>query len=167
MKSITAPILAITVLSLCAAPFARAQTPQAPASPANSGAASGVEAKIKSMEDSWAAAQLQKDHGASVVDGLLSVDYFGVGSKGEIRNKAKQLEHMRSDADTYTSSKNDSMDVHLYGPNIATVCGTSTEKGKDKDGKEFSRSYAWVDTWMERNGQWQCIAGSGTLITKQ
>jgi len=119
------------------------------------------------MEDSWAASQLQKDHGASVVDGLLSADYFGVSSKGKIQNKAEHLEVMRTDTDTYTYSKNDSMNVRLYGPNIATVCGTSTEKGKDKDGKEFSRSYAWVDTWMERNGEWHCIAGSGTLLAKE
>ena len=146
MKSITSRILAIAVFSLCAAPFVRAQ------------AASEVEAKLKAMEDSWAMAQLQKDHGASVVDGLLSADYFGVDSKGKIRNKAETLEHMRSDTDTYTYTKNDSMDVHLYGSNVATVCGTSTEKGKDKNGKTFSRSYGWADTWMERNGQWQCIA---------
>ena len=167
MRSITAGILALIVLSLCATPFARAQTPQAPASSEKSGSTSGVEAKIKAMEDSWAASQLQKDHGASVVDGLLAADYFGVGSKGQIRNKAEHLEHIRTDTDTYTYSKNDSMDVHLYGPNLATVCGTSTEKGKDKDGKEFSRSYAWVDTWMERKGQWHCIAGSGTLQAKE
>jgi hypothetical protein len=155
MKSITARILAIAVLSLCAAPFARAQT------------AGGVEEKLKSMEDSWAAAQLQKDHGASVVDGLLSADFFGVDSKGKIRNKGEWLERMRTDTDTYTYSKNDSMDVHVYGPNITTVCGTSTEKGKDKDGKTFSRSFAWVDTWMERNGQWQCIAeGAATPLAK-
>ncbi len=146
MKSITAHILAITVLSLCAAPFAHAQT------------ASGVEEKLKSMEDSWAAAQLQKDHGASVVDGLLSADFFGIGEKGKLQNKADWLERLRTDTDTYTYSKNDSMDVHMYGPNVATVCGTSTEKGTDKNGKKFSRSFAWVDTWMERNGQWQCIA---------
>lgn len=146
MKSITAYILAITVLSLCAAPFAHAQT------------TSGVEEKLKSMEDSWAAAQLQKDHGASVVDGLLSADFFGIGEKGKLQNKADWLERLRTDTDTYTYSKNDSMDVHMYGPNVATVCGTSTEKGTDKNGKKFSRSFAWVDTWMERDGQWQCIA---------
>lgn len=166
MKLITATVMAITALSLCAVPLALAQTSPPPVSSEHSAAASGVEAKIKSMEDSWAASQLQKDHGASVVDGLLATDYHGVGSKGKIRNKAEQIEQMRTDMDTYTYSKNDTLDVHVYGPTIATVCGTSTEKGKDKDGKEFSRSYAWVDTWMERNGQWQCIAGSGTPITK-
>ena len=164
MKSIT--VLTLTALSLCAVPFARAQTPKAPASAETSTAASGVEAKIKAMEDSWAASELQKDHGASVVDALLASDYSGVGQKGVIRNKAETLDHMRTDTDTYTSSTNDSLKVHLYGPTVATVCGTSTEKGKDKDGKDFSRSFAWVDTWMERNGKWECIGSGGTLLAK-
>ena len=56
------------------------------------------------------------------------------------------------------------MDVHVYGPNIATVVGTSTEAGTDKDGKAFNRSYAWTDTWMERDGKWQCIASGGTPV---
>ena len=133
---------------------------------ANAASDTSTETKLKSMEDSWAAAQLQKDRGVSAVGGMLASDYTGVGSKGEIRNKAEQLEHMRSDTDTYTDSQNDTMNVRIYAKNLATVCGTSTEKGKDKDGKEFSRSYAWIDTWMDRNGQWQCIASSGTAITK-
>lgn len=162
MKLITATLVALTGLSLCAAPIAFAQT-----TTANAAADTGtIETNLKSMEDSWAAAQLQKDRGASVVEGMLASDYAGVGSKGDIRNKSEQLEHIKKDTDTYTDSKNDTLKVHVYAPNLATVCGTSTEKGKDKDGKEFNRSYAWVDTWMERNGQWQCIASSGTAIKK-
>jgi len=162
MKLITATLVALTGFSLCAAPIAFAQVTTANAA-TDTGA---IETKLKSMEDSWAGAQLQKDHGATVVEGMLASDYAGVGSKGQIRNKSEQLEHMRSDTDTYSDSKNDSLKVHVYAPNLATVCGTSTEKGKDKDGKEFSRSFAWVDTWMDRSGQWQCIASSGTPITK-
>lgn len=161
MKIITATLVAFTALSLCAAPLAFAQTTANAAS--DTGA---VETKLKSMEDSWAAAQLQKDRGVSAVSGMLASDYAGVGSKGEIRNKTEQLAHMKSDTDAYTDSKNDSMKVHVYAPNLATVCGISTEKGKDKDGKEFSRSYAWVDTWMDRGGQWQCIASAATAVTK-
>jgi len=58
------------------------------------------------------------------------------------------------------------MDVHVYGPNLATVTGTTTEKGKDKAGKQFTRSYVWVDTWMERNGKWECIA-EGVMLPKK
>lgn len=152
MKSITATLVAITALSLCAAPFGLAADNSA------------VETKIKQMEDTWAASQTQKDHDASVVEAMLANDYAGVGSKGEIRDKASQIEHIKGDTDTFSSSKNDSMKVHVYGPDLATVCGTSTEAGKDKDGKEFNRSFAWVDTWMQRNGKWECIASGGTPV---
>lgn len=158
MKLITATLVALTGLSLCAAPIAFAQSASA-----DTGA---IETKLKSMEDSWAAAQLQKDRGVSVVGGMLASDYAGVGAKGEIWNKTEHLEHIKSDTDTYSDSKNNSLKVHVYAPNLATVCGTTTEKGKDKEGKEFSRSYAWVDTWMDRGGQWQCIASSLIPITK-
>jgi hypothetical protein len=156
MKLIT-PILAITtLLTFAALPVAHAQADS-----------SAVKAKLKQLEDDWAKAQMDKDHGAAVVEGLLAADYSGVSSRGEVQNKAERLKKIKADTDTYTSAVNDSMEVNLYGPNVATVCGKSTEKGKDKDGKEFTRSYAWVDTWMERNGKWECIAGSGTLLTKK
>lgn len=155
MKSITATIVAITALSLMAAPLALAADNSA------------VETKIKEMENAWAAAQMQPDHGASAVDAMLAVDYAGVGAKGEMRNKTAQIAHMKADTDTYTSATNDKMDVHVYSPDVATVCGASTEKGKDKDGKEFSRSYAWVDTWMQRSGKWECVASGGTPLVQK
>ncbi len=152
MKLLTATLVALACLAV--APIVSAQSTDNAA----------IETKLKSMEDSWAASQLQKDRGASVVAGMLASDYAGMGAKGKMRDKAEQLEHMKSDTDTYTESKNDTMKVHVYAPNLATVYGTSTEKGKDKDGKEFSRSFGWVDTWMDRNGQWQCIASAVTAI---
>ncbi len=155
MKLLTATLVALTGFGLCAAPLALAADDSA------------VESKIKSMEDQWAAAQLQKDHGASVVEGFLASDYAGISAKGQMRNKAEQVEQIRKDTDTYTYSKNDSMNVHVYGDALATVCGTSTEKGTDKDGKKFSRSYVWLDTWMQRDGQWQCIASAGAPLKKQ
>lgn len=157
MKLFTAALAAISGLSFCVAPLAFAQKADN----------SAIETKLKGMEDAWAAAEMQKDHGASAVEGMLAADYAGTGSKGEIRTKASQIEHMRAETDTYSSSKNDKMDVHVYGPNIATVVGTSTEAGTDKAGKAFTRSYAWTDTWMERDGHWQCIASGGTpIVTK-
>src|SRR5438046_492157 len=88
-----------------------------------------------------------------VADGLARFD-----TKERHRTKSRIIDQINHDTDPLSSSVNDSMDVHVYGPNLATVSGTSTEKGKDKNGKEFTRSYAWVDTWMERNGKWECIA---------
>lgn len=164
MKSIT-PLLAITLLALVASPLARAQS--SPAASEKSADAGGVKAKIKQMEDAWAAAETQKDHGAAIIGEMIAADYSGVTSKGVVQNKAAMVEKMKSETDTITSAVNDSMEINLYGPTVATVCGKSTEKGKDKDGKEFTRTFGWVDTWMERNGKWECIAGSGALLPEK
>jgi Domain of unknown function (DUF4440) len=89
---------------------------------------------------------------------MVADDFAGFSSKGKHLTKSQLVDEIKNETNTLSSSVNDKMDVHVYAPNLATVCGTSTEKGKDKDGKEFTHSYAWVDTWMERNGKWECIA---------
>ena len=150
------PLLALTLIALALAPVASAQT--------GSADADAVKTKLKQMEDAWAKALLEKDHGVAAVGTMVADDFAGVNSKGEKQDKAKMLEQMKKETDTASASTNDSMDVHVYAANLATVVGTSSEKGKDKDGKEYSRSYGWVDTWMERNGKWECIGEAATLI---
>src|SRR5438128_5826417 len=147
MKLFTA-LLAITLLAFAVAPCAHAQEKSADSS--------AIKAKLKQMEDAWEKALLNKDHAA--VGNMVADDFAGFSSKGKYLTKSKLVDEIKHETDTFSLAVNDSMDVHVYSPNLATVCGTSTEKGKDKDGKEFTRSFAWVDTWMERNGKWECIA---------
>ena len=66
-----------------------------------------------------------------------------------------------------SASTNDGMEVHVHGPSLATVVGTSTEKGKGKNGKQFGHSFGWVDTWMERNGKWECIGEAVMQLNKK
>ncbi|PYM01754.1 MAG: hypothetical protein DMF19_05445 [Verrucomicrobia bacterium] len=143
-----APLLVITLLAFAIAPCAHAQEKSADSS--------ATKAKLKEMEDAWEKALLNKDHAA--VGNMVADDFAGFNSKGKHRTKSQLVDEIKNETDTLSSAANDKMDVHVYAPNLATVCGTSTEKGKDKDSKEFNRSFAWVDTWMERNGKWECIA---------
>jgi ketosteroid isomerase-like protein len=147
MKLFT-PLPVITLLGFAVAPCAQAQEKSADSS--------AIKTKLKEMEDAWAKALQNKDHAA--VGNMVADDFAGFSSKGKPRTKSQLVDEIKNETDTLSSSVNDKMDVHVYAPNLATVCGTSTEKGKDKDGKEFTHRYAWVDTWMERNGKWECIA---------
>lgn len=126
-----------------------------------------IKANLKQMENTWGDALLHKDHGVSVVSKMVADDFAGVNSKGKMQTKSSMLKEMKEETDTLSVSTNDHMEVHVYGPNVATVCGVSTEKGKDKGGKAFSHTYGWVDTWMERNGQWQCVAEAGMLLPEK
>jgi ketosteroid isomerase-like protein len=153
MKRSLRPFLAIILLALTVAPCIRAQDNSA------------IETNLKQMEDAWAKALKDKDQAA--VENMVADDYAGINSKGEHQNKRQLLDEIKSSKDTLTASTNDSIQVHVYGPSLATVVGTSTEKGKDKDGKQFSHSFGWVDTWMERNGKWECIGEAVTLLKKK
>jgi cytochrome c5 len=156
MKLIT-PIMALTaIVAFAAAPPVRAQADN-----------DAVKAKIKAMEDAWAKSQMDADHGAAAVSDMLASDYAGISSKGKMQDKAAFIARIKDGTDTYTSTVNDVVDVNVYAPNLAVVRGKSTEAGKDKDGKEFKRSFIWTDTWMQRNGKWECIASVGAPLKEE
>jgi ketosteroid isomerase-like protein len=156
MKSFT-PLLVITLLGLATAPCVNAQE--------NSADSSAVQAKLKGMEDAWVKALVKKDHAA--VGNLIADDFAGFNPEGKHIGKSQLLDEAKNEPNTLTSTVNENMDVHVYGPNAATVSGITTEKGTDKDGKQFTRSYVWVDTWMERNGKWECIAEGVMQLPKK
>src|SRR5438067_6714446 len=147
MKLLT-PLLVITLLGLAAAPCAHAQE--------NAADSSAVQANLRQMEDAWVKALVSEDQAA--VGNMIADDFAGFNPEGKHVTKSQLLEEMKNERNTLSSATNDNMDVHVYGPNLATVSGTTTEKGKDKDGKQFTRSYVWLDSWMERNGKWECVA---------
>lgn len=142
MKLLT-PFLAITLIAFAASPYMRAEGNTA------------IETKLKQMENAWDKAWQTKDTAA--LGNMLADDYAGMNSKGERQNKLQLLNELKTMTDTVSTSVNDSLEVHVYGPNLAMVVGTSTEKGMDKDRKAFTRSFGWVDTWLQRNGKWECI----------
>ena len=142
MKLLTS-FLAITLIAFAPMPCTRAEDNSA------------IETKLKQMENTWDKAWETKDTAA--LGNMLADDYAGMNSKGERQNKSQLLNELKTMTDTVSASVNDSLEVHVYGPNLAMVVGTSTEKGMDKDRKAFTRSFGWVDTWLQRNGKWECI----------
>jgi ketosteroid isomerase-like protein len=142
MKLLT-PFLAITLIAFTPGPCTRAEDNAA------------IETKLKQMENAWDKAWQTKDTAA--LGNMLADDYAGMNSKGERQNKSQLLNELKTMTDTVSTSVNDSLEVHVYGPNLAMVVGTSTEKGMDKDNKAFTRSFGWVDTWLQRNGKWESI----------
>ncbi len=115
-----------------------------------------AEAAVKDNENRWEASYVA--HDASVAQSLVANDFVGVYWNGKVMSKSGVISEIKKDKDTYKSAKNDKLAVHSYGPNVAVVVGTAHEKGTGKDGKGFDRSFRFTDTWMLRNGQWQCVA---------
>lgn len=115
-----------------------------------------VEATLKDNENRWEASYAA--HDLSVVQSLVANDFVGVYWDGKVQSKSSVIGEIKKDKDTYKSAVNEKLAVHSYGPSVAVVVGTAHEKGTGKDGKAFDRVFRFTDTWMERNGQWQCVA---------
>jgi ketosteroid isomerase-like protein len=126
------------------------------ATAAPSGKKMSAEAAVKDNENRWEASYAA--HDVSVAQSLVASDFVGVYWDGKVMSKSAVISEIKKDKDTYKSAKNDKLAVHSYGPNVAVVVGTAHEKGTAKDGKAFDRTFRFTDTWMLRNGQWQCVA---------
>ena len=139
------------------APTQKRAVPAKVASPA--GAASkkmSAEEMVKANENRWEASYAA--HDVSVPQALVANDFAGVYWDGRVMNKSAVLSETKKDKDTYKSAVNEKLSVHSYGPNVAVVIGTAHEKGTGKDGKPFDRAFRFTDTWVQRGGQWQCVA---------
>lgn len=123
-----------------------------------------TEAALRDMENKWEAAYAS--HDAVVVQSFIASDFAGVSPKFKFTNKSSLLSDFKKDKDTYQSAKNETLKVTSFGPNVAVVTGRAREKGTGKDGKPFDHTYYFTDTWMQRNGQWQCIASQASEAQK-
>jgi ketosteroid isomerase-like protein len=130
--------------------------------PSPRGKKMSVSAMLKENEKNWSAAIAK--HDTATIESMVAPDFVGVSSKGKVQNRRAMLAELKADKDTYTSTKAEKLDVHMYGPAVAVVVGMANEKGTDKDGKGFDRTYRFTDTWMDRGGNWQCIASHATPV---
>jgi ketosteroid isomerase-like protein len=133
-------------------------------SAAKPGKKMSVEATIKDNENKWEAAIAS--HDISFIQSVVADDFVGVYTDGKIQNKSALIAQSKKDKDTYKSAKIEKLSVRTYGPNVAVVIGTARERGTGKDGQAFDKTYRYTDTWVDRNGQWQCVAGQVMLVKK-
>ena len=123
---------------------------------APSGKRTSVEAALKDNENRWEAAVAK--HDLVTVGSMAADDFAGVNFDGKVMSRSGLIAESKKDRDTYKSAVNEKLAVHTYGPNVAVVVGTAHEKGTGKDGQPFDRKFRYTDTWVERNGRWQCVA---------
>ena len=144
MKSPTS-LLIIAIIATTA--VAQEKTSSAKANP---------EATIRAMEERWETSIQKRD--VKTIGDMIAPDFAGVGQSNKFMDKSGLLEQTKKDTDTYTSTSLKNTKVRLYGADTAVAIGDAVESGTGKDGKAFHRTYRYTDTWVERNGQWQCVA---------
>jgi hypothetical protein len=115
-------------------------------------------ARILSLENSWNDAE--KNHDANALNLLLGETFDFTDDDGRYMNKRQWLAHITKEEDHFEVLGNSRMAVHLFD-NVAVATGVY----RSKMGTGRLLSGRFTDVWIQRNGEWKCVASQATLIS--
>jgi ketosteroid isomerase-like protein len=124
---------------------------------------SATRSKIIAMEGAWN--QAYKSADAKALDALLDNAIVLVNDDGSMQTKKEFLAGMKSshpEAGQEQQVAPESISVHVFG-NTAIATGIFRAKGVE-GGKSYSRRERFIDTWVEKDGRWVCVATDATPI---
>jgi ketosteroid isomerase-like protein len=155
MKLVTATVAAFLLM----AGMAVAQESMATKTETHAGSAN-VEQSLKNMENEWVKASLASNPDA--LGPMLSDDFINIDSDGKALNKSETMERMKKTK--WETSEISDLQVNQHGDS-AVVTGTWRGKGTDSTGKAVDATERWADTWVMKDGKWQCVASASAPIT--
>ena len=123
-----------------------------------------AEQELLQIEKDWCAAAIKKDAGA--LGRILADDYTGVSSRGIVLTKAQELADVTDKESTVTVCSDSFVNVRVYG-DAAVVTGLGTRTGSYKGVPYTGRQSVWTDTFIKKDGRWQCVASQATLVAAQ
>jgi ketosteroid isomerase-like protein len=131
------------------------------AMPAVAEDSSAVESKIVAMEKAWNQAYKSRDKKA--LGQILHNSMVLVNDDGSLQSKAAFLGTVDAARPSdEQQAQPESISVRVFG-DVAIATGVFQEKGVDK-GKAYLRRNRFVDTWVNSNGSWVCVAASATPV---
>jgi len=86
---------------------------------------------------------------------LVTNDWIIVGPDGEIVDRARFFEVIKSGALTHDTMESEDSRIRVYGDS-AVVTGITRTNGKFM-GQEFSTHERATDVFVKRDGRWQCV----------
>ncbi len=147
-------IVAVSILALTA----QTQKPKGTA-----GRAGGDEATLVDIENGWNEAAMKKD--VATLDKYYADDVTDVAPDGTLNTKTQDIDDIKNGVLSIESATNEDLKPRIYG-NAAVVTGTGTLKGTYK-GENISGRYRFTDTFVKRNGRWECVATQATKIVEK
>jgi len=115
---------------------------------------------ILALESAWNQAEIH--HDANAAAALMADTFISIDHHGALLNKAQYLAGIKDTSFSPQEISNSDTSVYLYG-DTAIVSSAYRTKGMDNS-KPFVHRGRFTDTWIRRNGKWQCIADQETLI---
>jgi ketosteroid isomerase-like protein len=126
-------------------------------------AAGYVEAEraVTKLEQEWLAFQQANDSGK--LNKMIADDFVIVDSDGSLGNRESMIAEYKEEAPRVVSVKMQVLVAHAVAPNAVIASGLDDVATKSSDGGTKHRYERFIDTWILRDGRWQCVAEQITL----
>jgi len=121
------------------------------------------EQELLKVEKEFAKAIVKND--LEGIERLVAVDWIIVDPDGEIVERARFFEVIKSGAMTHDAMESEDFRIRVYGDS-AVVTGITRTKGKFM-GQEFSTKERATDVFVKRDGRWQCVLTHLTRLSKK
>ena len=122
-----------------------------------------MEEELLKLEKAFAAAIVKND--LEGIGRLVADDWIIVDPNGEIVDRTRFFEVIKSGALTHDVMESEDFRVRIYGESALVTAVTRTE-GKFM-GQEFTTQERATDVFVKRDGRWQCVLTHLTRITKK
>lgn len=126
------------------------------------GVARDVLRTLTELEELWI--QVYKSHDLSLLERILADDFVATLADGAIRDKRQQIAAYPDDFATYSDVTSSEVVVHVFSPDAAVVTGAYAATLRGTGAAPATQHYRWTDTWLQREGSWQCVARHETRI---
>ena len=124
---------------------------------------SEVEADLVKLEKEFAQAIVNND--LEGVGRLVTDDWIIIDPNGEIVNRTRFFEVIKSGALTHETMESEDLRVRVYGESAVVTAVTRT-KGTFM-GQDFSTQERATDVFVKRDGRWQCVLTHLTRFPKK
>ena len=120
-----------------------------------------AERAVTKLEQEWFA--IQQANEWAKLSKMISDDFVIVDSDGSIGNKKSMVDGYIEEAPRVVSLKMQVLVSHAVAANAVIATGLDDIATKAKDGSTVHRYERFIDTWILRDGRWQCVAEQITL----
>jgi ketosteroid isomerase-like protein len=116
---------------------------------------------VTKLEQEWFTIQQANDW--AKLSKIISDDFVIVDSDGSLGNKESMVAGYKEEAPRVVSLKMQVLVAHAVATNTVIASGLDDIATKDSSGSTVHRYERFIDTWVLRDGRWQCVAEQITL----
>jgi len=125
---------------------------------------SKAEQELVEIDKRWGEAVAHAD--VKALQHILADEYIGLGNKGEVYNKAEEIEQAAKGARQKATYDADSYQVRIIDSKMAIMVHRGTYKSTE-NGKEVSETHRSLHTFTKRGNHWQVVASGASTIPPQ